>query len=144
MATTVLGVDKLRQKLRRIPVAARMEIAKAMEQSAQEVVDLARSLVPVDQGELRDSIGWSWHGAPQGSIKIGRLRAGANGGPGNLSIVIYAGDDEAFYARWVEFGTRKMAARPFFFPAYRAVRKRVRGRVTRAMNRAVKRIASGG
>lgn len=144
MATVVQGADKLRSKLKRIPVSARIEIAKAMETSAEEVVKLARSLVPVDQGDLRDSIGWSWHGAPEGSIRIGRVKTRTDGRGGNMAIVIYAGDDKAFYARWVEFGTRTQMAQPYFFPVWRAMRKRARSRVSRAMNKAIKRIASGG
>lgn len=143
MATKVQGVDKLKRKLRAMPDAARREIAKAMEISAQEVVDLARSLVPVDQGDLRDSIGWNWHGLPEGSVELGQVREGGRGA-GNLAIVIYAGNDRAFYARWVEFGTKAQPARAFFYPAYRAVRKRVRGRVQRAIRNAAKKAAATG
>jgi HK97 gp10 family phage protein len=59
----------------------------------------------------------------------------------DLRVTVYAGNERAFYARWVEFGTVKMVGRPFFFPAYRAVRRRVRGRLTRATRKAAKAIA---
>jgi HK97 gp10 family phage protein len=143
MATKVQGVDQLKRKLRAMPDAARREISRAMEQSAQEIVDLARSLVPVDQGDLRDSIGWSWHGLPQGSVELGSVRAQGRGA-GNLAIVIYAGNEAVFWARWQEFGTRNHPASPYFFVSYRAMRKRVRGRVQRAIRNAAKRAAVTG
>ena len=157
MATRVDGLERLRRKLRRLPDAARAEIAKAMEQSAAEIVALAKSLVPVDSGDLRDSIGWTWGDAPQGSITLGTVRQSGSGA-GNMVITVYAGNSEAFYARWVEFGTSPHTnegmfagshnpgtpARPYFYPAYRALRRRVRGRVTRAVNRSAKKVAAGG
>ncbi len=143
MATKVEGADKLKRKMAGFPQQARREIARAMEQSAEEIVRLAKSLVPVDQGDLRDSIGWNWHGLPQGSVELGQVRTEGKGA-GNLSIVIYAGDDKAFYARWVEHGTSQRAAQPFFWPAYRALRKRVRSRTSRAVNKAARNVAAGG
>ncbi|MET3899674.1 HK97 gp10 family phage protein [Devosia sp. UYZn731] len=155
MATKVLGLDRLRKKLRRLPELARQEISLAMEKSAAEIVDLAKSLVAVDHGDLRESIGWTWGDAPKGSITLGQVKGPATG---NLRITIYAGDDKAFYARWVEFGTSAHVngglyagsdnpgtpARPFFFPSWRAGRKRAKARVTRAITKSAKRAAAGG
>lgn len=143
MATKIEGLDRLNRKLKRMPDIARQEVAKAMEKSAQEIVEMAKGLAPARTGALRDSIGWSWHGAPQGSMVLGEVRSSGRGA-GNLSIVIYAGDSQAFYARWQEFGTVHMRAQPYFFPAYRANRKRVRSRISRAITKAAKRAAAGG
>lgn len=156
MATKMEGLDRLRKKLVRLPTLAREEISSAMEVGAQEMVDLAKSLVAVDRGDLRDSIGWTWGDAPKGSITLGRVRGGKRSG--DLAITIYAGNDKAFYARWVEFGTSAhingglfagsdnpgSPAQPFFYPAFRAVRKRIKGRVTRAITKSAKRAAAGG
>jgi len=150
---TIQGLDRLKRKLRTFPATVEAEIRAAMEVSANEVVALAKSLVPRDTGALAESIGWTWGDAPKGSMTLGKV-----GGTGNLVITIYAGDDKAFWARWVEFGTSPHTnagmfagsenpgtrAQPFFYPAYRAVRRRVKGRVTRAVNKAAKRIAVGG
>jgi HK97 gp10 family phage protein len=151
----VLGLARLQKKLKRIPEIAREEIAKAMEAGANEMVALAKNLVPRDSGELANSIGWTWGDAPKGAMVLGTVRASKTG---NMVITIYAGDDQAFYARWVEFGTSGhengglfdgsqhpgTAAQPFFYPSWRAVRRRVKGRVTRAVNKAAKRAAAGG
>lgn len=148
----MLGLDRLKRKLKAFPDAARVEISKSMEQSATAIVALAKSLAQSDQ--VRDSIGWTWGDAPKGSIAIG----GISGPSGNLKITIYAGGDAAFMARWEEFGTAPhinggrfagtqhpgTAARPYFYVSYRAYRKRARSGITRAITKSVKRIAAGG
>jgi HK97 gp10 family phage protein len=151
------GLSRLQKRLAAIPEKVRDGIRPAMEKSAQEIVDAAKSLVPVETGHLRDSIGWTWGAAPSGSITIAT-------GPvlDSLQITIYAGDDDAFYARWVEFGTRASTkgarvsdsrtggtrkanrthsgthAQPFFYPAFRLYKKRAANRVKRAIRTSVK------
>jgi HK97 gp10 family phage protein len=95
-------------------------------------VALAKRLCPVDDGTLRDSIGWTWGDAPAGSMVLAATKGAA------LRITIYAGNDEAFYARWVEFGTANALPQGFFLPAYRMLKKRANGRIKRAVNKAVK------
>lgn len=152
MATKVLGVNRLTQKLRRFPEAVREEIRKAMEVGATEIVTMMKRLVPVDQGDLRDSIGWTWGAAPEGFMVIGEVQ-GRGYGDGNLRITIYAGDESTLVegarvyfqkAMLVEFGTRMTKAQPFFFVSYRALRRRSRSRITRAVNKAAKSVAGTG
>ncbi|HEV7345473.1 MAG TPA: HK97-gp10 family putative phage morphogenesis protein [Devosia sp.] len=156
-SVTVQGADKLKRKMQRIPILARQEIAKAMEQSAEEMVRLAKSLAPVDGGDLQMSIGWTWGDAPKGSMVLGTVRQKGKG-TGNMAITIYAGGGEAFHARWIEFGTSPHVqggqfagtqhpgtrAQPFFYPAYRALKKRIKGRTTRAIRKAARTAAAGG
>lgn len=135
MTVKILNRARLERKLSSMSANAKREIRAALEASAAEIVALAKSLVPVgDTGELRDSIGWTWGRAPKGSMTLGRAAADSLGA--DLTITIYAGNSEAFYARWVEFGTEKAAAQPYFYPAYRALRRRVRSRTRRAVNKA--------
>lgn len=156
MASRIKGADQLKRKLRDLPKSARDELAKAMERSAREIVALAKSLAPKDSGALRDSIGWVWgRNIPKGAMSLGTV--GADDGKG-LVITIYAGNDEAFYARWVEFGSAPhinggifagtqhpgTAAQPFFYPAYRTFRGRAQRRNSRALGKAIKIVAQGG
>src|SRR5215217_337954 len=162
MAVKISGIERLNRKLQKLPARAEREIRIAMEKGAEEVVSLAKSLAPLGKssgvkssnnpGALRDSIGWTWgDSTPRGSIKLGSVTSGSTRRPGDLVITIFAGNDEAFYARWVEFGTRPhtitaknaptlsragvnfgssvshpgaSTSNAFFFPAYRAMRKR--------------------
>ncbi|WP_368517480.1 HK97-gp10 family putative phage morphogenesis protein [Rhizobium sp.] len=147
---TVTGLDRLRYKLtKKIPDAVRVAVQAAMEQSAEEAVSAMKSLVPVESGDLRESIGWTWGDPPKGSIVIARSRSKSKTG---LRITIYAGNDKAYYARWVEFGTAphvnggKYAGsmnpgarpHPFFYPGWRMVRRWVKGSVTRSIKKAIK------
>lgn len=166
------GLDKLQRRLFQLPKEAVKEIKIAMEKSANEIVALMKTLAPVGQysgikgsnnpGALRDSIGWTWGNAPKGTISLGTVRGGSNAK--DLKITIFAGSKEAYYARWVEFGTRAHGidvknavtmgragvdfgkhvdhpgakATPFFFPAYRAMRKRARTRIGSAVRKSIK------
>lgn len=130
---------QLAKKLAALPNVVKDEIRRALQASAEEVVALAKSLVPRDQGDLYDSIDWKWGaGTPVGTVALARRQLG------DLSVTVFAGDDKAFYARFVEFGTVKMKAEPFFFPAYRAVRKRAKSRISRATTKAAKKVATNG
>lgn len=131
----VEGLAKLNARFDAIPAKVR-EAAKAeLERSAADIVATMKRFAPAETGQLRESIGWTWGDAPKGSMKIGTV-----GGKqyGSLSITIYAGGSGAFYGRFQEFGTKKMRANPFFFPAYRAHKKKVKARLTRAINKAIK------
>lgn len=143
MASKIIGLENLRRKLKAMPQRIEAQIRAALEKSADEIVAMAKALVPVDSGALRDSIGWTWGDPPSGAMVLGTAKEG------EMRITIYAGtrdkklgDADAFYARFVEFGTQKMSAQPFFYPSYRANKKRARGRITRAINKAVKEVAA--
>lgn len=160
---TIRGLTNLQRKLAALPDAARESIAKAMEASANRIVNQAQGLVPIgDSMQLYDSIGWTWGDAPKGSMTLGTVRG--RSGRAGLRITIYAGDDKAYYARWVEFGTaphnaargggtvsgRKAAggvghpgssAQPFFYVSYRAQRSAAKRRINSAITSSAKRVA---
>lgn len=163
---TVTGVDKLKSKLAKMPALVEMRAKAAMEKGADEIVAMMKRLVPVKSGELRDSIGWTWGEVPSGASVVAES---VEARPG-LKLTIYAGDEVAYYARWVEFGTAPhnvakkggtvagkkqlaagggvghpgMRAHPFFFPAYRALKDRTKRRVISASRKALKEVAAGG
>lgn len=146
----VQGIEALRAKLARFEVALQIELVAEMERQAAKVVTDMKRLVPVDSGALRDSIGWTWGDAPAGAVRVGTIRGGRTAGRsyGKIAITIYAGtrnkslgSADAFYARFQEFGTRKMAANPFFFPVWRANKSAVKAGMGRAVKRAAARAA---
>lgn len=136
---TVSGIAAMKAKLMRVPAAVESRARDAMEKGADEIVAMMKRLVPVEHGDLRDSIGWNWDGNPAGTKIIGTARSR---GEGDLRLVIYAGDDKAFYARMQEFGTRKMAANPYFFVSYRANKVKVKRRIAVASRTALKQLAA--
>ena len=119
---------------------AKDQIRQALEAAADEIVEMAQRLAPVDKGELRDSIGWTWGKAPKGSITLGKVAE--NSLAGDFTITVFAGNGVAYYARFVEFGTQKMPAQPYFYPAYRATKKRAKSRVRRSITKAAKAVAN--
>ena len=152
--------SRLRARLAKVPDVARQAAAAEMEICAQEIVDAMKAAAPVDSGKLRASIGWTWGDVPAGTFVIADIRSGKNKGDqyATLRIKIYAGSREAFYARFVEFGTAPHSlargadrdrgklqdaghghpggtAQPFFFAAYKQFggkaefRKRIRNAV---------------
>lgn len=142
----VINRERLKRKLLALAPEIKKQIQPALEKGAQEIVDLATHLAPVDIGALRNSIDWTWGPAPRGAITIARglHSGGLNDLKANLLITVYAGNERAYYARWVEFGTRSgNPAQPFFFPAYRTMRKSVKNRIARAAINAIRKVASG-
>lgn len=149
----ILGLKSLNRKLKALPALADAAIKLAMEQGAEEIVAMMKRLVPVDNGDLRDSIGWTWGDAPSYSQRIGAVKSKT----GNLKITIYAGNSKVRYAHLVEFGSAPhinggmfagtqnpgAKAQPFFFVSFRALRRRTKSRITRAINKSAKQIASG-
>lgn len=136
----IIGLAKLQKKLNAMPRIAKDEIKRALEQSANEIVELAKTLVPEDTGDLKDSIGWTYGKVPRGAMTLGKVFASKLAT--DLTITIYAGNSEAYYARFVEFGTQKMSARPYFYPSYRANKKKAQSRIRRSITRAAKKAAA--
>jgi len=144
---TILGLAKLQAKLNRMPAVATVQIKAAMEQGADEIVAMMKSLVPVRTGALRDSIGWTWGAeAPAGSliVAVAKSKLGKD-----LTITIYAGSRDksrgaadAYWARWVEFGTVKTPKQPYFYVSYRANKKKVVRRIRTATRKAGKLVAA--
>lgn len=139
MPAKILNLARLNRKLARLPAETIEAIRPAMAAAADEIVRMAQRFVPVASGKLRDSIGWVF-GAniPKGAVAIAKIGGGRRGSKTikELTITVYAGNDEAFYARWVEFGTVNTPAQPYFFPSYRAVRKSVKAKVRKAVREA--------
>ena len=139
---------RLRARLAKIPDIAREAAASAMEECAAEIVAEMKTLAPVDSGDLRDSIGWTWGDIPAGSFMIDEIRSGKNAGQqyATLRIKIYAGSREAFYARFIEFGTKTgVRAQPFFFAAYKkwGGKAKFRARVRAAIRKRIKEAFNG-
>lgn len=146
--------DELLRKMAAMPTAVRSAIRQALAQGADEITDEMKRLAPKRTGKLRNSIAQSWGG---GKVRYSSLAgtAGEAGDP-DLSVRISAGSSEVRYAHLVEFGTAPhinggrfagtrhpgTTAQAFFFPAYRANRRRVKARISRATTKAVKQVAS--
>lgn len=134
---TFSNKGRLRAKIERLSASGKRAAREAIEGGAEEIAAAQRRAAPTESGALRDS------------IKVQR-KAGEGGA--DIGVRIVAGDAKAWYARIVEFGTRPhiaggkfkgakhpgARARPYFYPTYRAYKKRFKSRVVREINRAIK------
>jgi len=119
MASRVEGLERLRKRIARLPAKMKAEVKVAIETGADELVAMQKRLVPIEQGDLQDSI---------------RKERGRH----ELSVSVKAGSNAVFYARFQEFGTVGHPPQPFFYPPYRALRRRIRSRIGRAVGKAVR------
>lgn len=118
------GFERTMKALEAAPEVARTHASSAVASSSFAVAQRARSLVPVDTGRLRDSINSS--------------RVSARSLVGRVGL-----DATAGYWYFVEFGTVKMPARPFFRPAAELEREAFIQRM-RAIGPAMERDLSSG
>lgn len=100
LSVDTTGVTHLRHAIDRIGPRVRKEAGVAVRTRAHDIENLAKQNVPVDTGYLKSTIGVSM-------------------GVDDLIAVVGA---SANYAHFVEYGTAKMAPRPFLGPAFEAVR----------------------
>lgn len=162
------NADKFKAKIAMLSPTLQAAIRQAMAQTADQIVAAMKDLVPVETGKLRESIAWCW-GNPPENAKLFTVVEGEPA-PGSFKLSIFAGNFEAFYARWVEFGTRAHApggyrsepvgnhpgkkhdagkhghaatpAHPFFYPVWRAYKGQLRKNIVKILNTAIRQLAA--
>lgn len=145
MPITIRGKDALFAKLRAMVPATETAVTEANRQSAEEMVATAKSFAPVKTGALRNSIRMEPAGPP-GSFKVmaggaatTKRGRGGRGGAFDYSLGVEYGT--APHVNQGEFaGSENPGARrePFFWPAYRLIRKKMRSRASSAIRRAIR------
>ena len=95
------GFESLQRALKGAPEAVRVRASSAVAASTFAIAQRARALMPVASGDLKRA------------ITTTRTASGLSGSVG-------LDTRDTYYWRFVEFGTRHMAARPFFRPAAEA------------------------
>ena len=128
--------DRLRRKIKALPQLVREELRAALQKSGDEITAIQKTLVPEDDGVLKSTIRNDYE--PEDLRVV--LTAG---GPATTKPIREGLSPDYDYALAQEFGTQGMPANPFFFPGYRLGKKRAKSRITRAINKAAKRIAQG-
>lgn len=137
MASRVEGREKVAAVFGRLGDEIVDDLTKALDAGGAEIEAAAVLLAPKADGDLAASIGRD-------------IRVREDGRA--VRAVVFAGTDPAtaIAAFRQEFGRAPSddhpghAAHEFMFPAYQALRKRVRGRVKRAIGAAVKRATKAG
>ncbi|MCV6576270.1 MAG: hypothetical protein OIF58_11095 [Cohaesibacter sp.] len=139
------GKQKAFKQLRKVAPSVVEDLGKGLQTNATEMASMARDFAPKDSGDYSETI----------KAKEVEDKAG---------VPIWA-----VFASWiwpfVEFGTRAgrrgerinqngrsrkvqrnhpgTSAQPHLWPAYRTIKKRLKGRTTRSLNKAVKKAIKG-
>jgi len=158
MASRLVSNGRFRSALRHLPEVSRAEIASGLDRTARAIQSTAIALAPLDTGRLRRAL------AAKGAI--GRRRKGLEVEFGFRTKSL---QKKAFYAPFVEFGTKAYAkgdfrfrgvsdggryrkmrvavparrAQPFFRPAVAANMNLWRREMRAALQRALRRAARG-
>lgn len=140
MISIAFDFSKLAAKLDNITSAAERAVRPAAQDGAQVFYDEVKQRVPVSAKP---------HKSGKKTYNPGTLRkaiyqafADKESGDGKAMYRISFNKTHAFYGRFVEFGTSKMAAKPFLRPAYDAARakavKAVQERMAAEVKKAIK------
>lgn len=111
-------IEVQKNNLPQLPARTRRKLADALREIGAQVESRAKELVPVDTGELRDSIraeGGLWRGA-------------GDSRPAEVEVVATAP-----HATFIELGTVKAPAQPFLAPAVESVRGEFQDAIARAV-----------
>lgn len=126
--TRVTGLEEMRKTIAALTKEVREELQAANEKSADELVKRIKRSIPEgppENGHLRDTV---------------RKEPGRH----DLSISVKEGDEAHDYAAPLEFGHKThgvhVAPQPHFFPSAKIEHKKHRGRATRAINKAIKKV----
>lgn len=129
LSSTLAAIERARK-------APRAAITPALLKSANELALAQKVLAETsrDTGALIDSI----EVTPPGHSTPPYSQPGGSRVAGETEVIVTAGNTDVRYAHLVEFGTANAEAQPFFWPAFRLLRKRLQNRINRTAKKAVK------
>ncbi len=132
----VQGLRELEQKLHSLgPQLAKNALRSSVNAAAQVVKKEAQTRVPVDTGRLKRA------------LYVKHIREESNATQQTFYVSVREGkryqqkDMDAFYWRFVEFGTVNKPPRPFLRPAFEAARERAIERIRDKLAERIERIA---
>lgn len=125
---------KLEARLKAIPKEVLEGVRPALIKSAEEVAGNMRTLAPVNEGDLKESITVT---AP-GDMTPAYAEGGGKRTAGPQQALVTAGNENVRHGHLLEFGTVKMEAQPFMLPGWRLAKARVTRRISRAIGQAIK------
>jgi HK97 gp10 family phage protein len=124
------SVERFRALTQELKDEVHSEAVKELNAQADNMVRVMISAAPHDTGNLEHSV----RKVPD-RTKDTTVRVAAGG---RLTIRKSVSGKPYDYARGDEFGTLKMAAKPFFFPTYRLLKKRMISSMKRRINASIK------
>lgn len=136
----IIGMERLKRKLSKIPEKVKTRAQADLMLAGREINVMQRALVPVDDGTLRASI--RTEALNDGTVGI-EIKAG---GPSTTVTVRNSKKGNAptyDYALGQEYGTSDMPPNPYFWPGYKAGKKKARRTVRAGVRKAIKQATGG-
>lgn len=135
-------LERLKQRLANVPRVVKEAIQPTLQKAGNALVADTQKLAPVSQdgahgnppGTLRDSITMT----PGGERTPAYSQPGAGEVVADNAVKVTVGNERCRYGHFVEYGTRKMAAEPFFWPAYRADKDELKSAIKKALKDGIK------
>lgn len=123
------SLQEFHKFLERMDDAMRERLTAALLENGERLATAIRAAAPQEHGALTQSV----RVEDQTKKLNPRVHVKA-GGP----MTTHGGKHGSYdYANAVEFGTRKMPARPFFYPTYRRLKPEIRASIADAMKKVV-------
>ncbi len=131
-----MSLESLNRRLAAIPKNVREAVLPALEKSGNELAGAMKTLAEPSRntGDLIDSIAVT----TAGNSTPPYSQPGGNRVVPENAVAVTVGNNKVRYPHLIEYGTTKMAAQPYFWPAYRLLKKRSQRRIKRAIGKAVR------
>ena len=124
----VSGLEEFEAKVRRLPLAVQAELKAANEQNALDFMQRILAIIPIRTGKLVSSLK---------KINVGLI-----------GVKVELGDTKPYYMNFVEYGHmdrgKHVPPDPFWWPTWRLNKRRFRSRLSRAGNKAIKKVLADG
>lgn len=117
-----------------IPKAVREAVIPALTVSGNELAARMKQLAPEAEGDLKESIAVTLPGETTPAYS----QPGGSRTAGELEVLVTVGNEDVRYPHLQEYGTSVHEAQPFFWPAFRLLRKRMQNRIKRSIGKAVR------
>lgn len=144
---------KLSKRLAAIPAGIVAHVRPALVQAAGDLADMARALVPEEEGDLKASIAVT----PPGAVSPAYAEGGGRRMAGENQALVTVGNPQARHGHLVEFGTDPHInggqfagtqhpgtdPQPFLLPAARLTEDRNKRRIGRAVAQAIRKAGAG-
>jgi len=108
----ITGQKKLMRQLKDLPDASHEALKKSMIATAKTGARKAKAIVPVDTGELKQSINWKYHESGKGLFAFVNFQDGTKENAIKVGVVNYGRRDGTFSGyRFIETVKMLIAAR---------------------------------
>lgn len=132
------GISRLRNRLSAIPGQVKAAVQPTLIREAEAMATTMRSLAPDDPATGEPDLVTSIEVTPAGKMTPPYSQPGGSMTVPENTVAITVGNEEVRYPHLLEYGTTKMQAQPYFWPAVRLHRKKAQRNVKAAIGRAVK------